>query len=79
MRPTSIRAASPGEATARYLMPEERAALATSRNAPNRLLDYFSADIAALLAAGRLLLQIAQAMDERVQSMATAFAAAECT
>lgn len=67
------------EAAARYLVPEERAALATSRNAPNRLLDYFSADIAALLAAGRLSPPIAQAMEERVQSMAMAFASAERT
>lgn len=71
-RPTS-------EDTARYLIAEERAALAASRNAPNRLLDYFSADIAALLAAGRLLPQLAQTMEERVQSMAAAFASVERT
>ena len=65
------------EATAGHLPPEEQAVLATSHNRPNRLLGCFSADIAALLAAGRLTPQIAQVMEERVQGMATALTSVE--
>lgn len=68
-----------GEDTARHLLPAERAALATSRNPPNRLLEYFSADIAAVLAAERLSPQMAQMLEDRVQSLTLASASVERT
>jgi len=74
-----LRSQAIGEDTARYLLPEERAALATSRNPPNRLLDYFSTDIAAVLAAGRLSAQMARTLEDRVQSLTAAFASVERT
>ena len=74
-----LRSQAIGEDTARHLLPEERAALATSRNPPNRLLEYFSTDIAAVLAAGRLSPQMAQTLEDRVQSLTAAFASAERT
>jgi putative membrane protein len=68
-----------GDDTARYLLPEERAALATSRNPPNRLLDYFSADIAAVLGGRRLSPQMAQTLENRVAGLTAAFASVERT
>ena len=68
-----------GDDTARYLSPEEGAALAISRNPPTRLLQYFSADVAAVLAAGRLSPQMAKTLEDRVQSMTMAFGSAERT
>ena len=65
------------EATLRYLPPEEHAMLTPSHHRPNCLLGQFSADIAALLAAGRLTPQLAQVMEERVQGMATALTSVE--
>jgi putative membrane protein len=67
------------EDTAGHLLPEEHAALTMSRNPPNLLLEFFSADIAAVLAAGRLSPQMAQTLEDRVQSLSAAFASAERT
>lgn len=68
-----------GENAARYMQPEERAALATSRNAPNRLLDFFSRDIAAMEAAGRVSPILALTLEERVLGLNLGFASAERT
>ncbi|MFT3812453.1 MAG: bestrophin family ion channel [Acidovorax sp.] len=68
-----------GPNVARYLSSEEFAALEHRRNAPNCLLEFFTADIAALLAAGRLLPVQARVLEERVQGLMTGFASAERT
>ena len=68
-----------GADAARYLRVEERAALEGNRNPPVRLLDFFSADIAALCADGRLTPIMASMLEERVQGLMTGFASAERT
>lgn len=68
-----------GEGAARYLRTEERAALQGNRNPPHRLLDFFSVDIAALLAAGRLSMVQAKLLEERVHGLMVGFASAERT
>ena len=68
-----------GDDTARWLLPDERASLAVSHNPPTRLLEYFSADIATALASGRLLPEMARALEDRVQGLMVGFASAERT
>ena len=57
---------------ARYLSPEENAALSPTRNRPNYLLARFSADIAGAIAAGRLSLQMAQLLERHVSGLTLA-------
>ncbi|MFT3802591.1 MAG: bestrophin family ion channel [Burkholderiaceae bacterium] len=63
--------------TARYLQAGEREALEGNLNQPTRLLELFSVDIAALLAASRLAPIQARMMEERVQNLMNGFASAE--
>ncbi len=65
--------------TAKYLQDDERQALQASRNAPNRLLDFFSRDIAQAIATGRLSPELALAFEERVASLSVGSASAERT
>ena len=62
-----------GDDTATYLRPAEQAALEASQNPPNRLLDLFSADIAAALAADRLSPIMAQTLEDRVAGLTDSF------
>lgn len=67
------------DAVARYLPPAEAAVLRSSSNPPNRLLDQFSVDIAAALAAGRVPPLMAQLLENRVSGLTTASSNAERT
>lgn len=67
------------EETAKYLPPDECHALKNSRNGPNRLLDFFSRDIAQAVGAGRLAPEIALAFEDRVASLSVGSASAERT
>jgi len=60
------------EEVARYLSPEESAAVVSSRHGANCLLARFSADIAGAVAAGRLSPQMARALEEKVSALASA-------
>ena len=61
----------------RYLAAAEAAALATSANPPLRLLDFFSADIARLLATERISPTVAEFLETRVTELTCAFTGAE--
>jgi ion channel-forming bestrophin family protein len=67
------------EEVARYLSPEERAAVVSSRNRSNCLLARFSADIAGAVAAGRLSPQMARTLEEKVSTLALAYGMLERT
>jgi ion channel-forming bestrophin family protein len=64
---------------ARYLSPEESAAVVSSHNRSNCLLARFSADIAEAVAAGRISPQMARALEERVSALALAYGMLERT
>jgi ion channel-forming bestrophin family protein len=67
------------EEVARYLSPEESAAVVSSRNRSNCLLAHFSAEIAGAVAAGRLSPQMARSLEERVSALALAYGMLERT
>jgi putative membrane protein len=68
-----------GEDSAPYLSSGERAALASSRSPANRLLAFFSADIAVAVAAGRLSPQMARTLEDRVIALTLAYGMLERT
>ena len=74
-----LRGRAIGSQAVHYLRPEELPVLQRDRCAPNRLLQCFSADIAALQTAGRLTPVLARMLEERVQGLMTGFAGAERT
>jgi putative membrane protein len=73
-----LRGTSSGE-SAQYLSQAEREIALGSRNAPNRVLDFMSADIAAFAASQRLAPQLAQALETFVSGLSSALAALERT
>ena len=68
-----------GDEAMRYLIPGESEVLKASRNAPVRLLCFFSADIAAILGAGRITPQMARTLEDRVVGLTSAFSILERT
>jgi ion channel-forming bestrophin family protein len=63
----------------RYLRPDELSAVSMSGNPPNRLLQFFSADIADVLAADQIHPLIAQMLESRVTGLSIASASLERT
>src|SRR5437870_570411 len=57
------------EDAARYLQPDERAALESSKSRPNCLLGYFTRDIATALAQNRVSPPIVQLLEDRVNGL----------
>lgn len=69
--------ATPDEAALRHLDAADRAQVAASRHAPNRVLALMSGAIAAALGRGQISAQIAQTLEERVTALSGELAAAE--
>ena len=68
-----LRDTTVGEDVANYVGHDELDVLFASQNPPNRLLDCFSADIAAALAAGRVSPIMAQMLENRVAALTDSF------